>query len=106
MTSPSDLLNEKTLFQNWLESQSPETVVGLTDGCLKCPIANYLRAKGIRDPEIDRDYVYFQGEEGSLQDSLPDWAKEFIANVDGSAPQKKAPINAAQAIAILGSYRS
>jgi hypothetical protein len=107
MTLPSDLLENRTLFKTWLESQPPETVVGKTcsDSC--CPLASYLAAQGVEKVNVQPSYVEYHDPDymdGTDHYLLPPWSRAFIVQSDSIDTSGSVPVTAAEAIAILGSY--
>ena len=47
-----ELLSNPANFRTWLKSFEPNTGVGVTLHCDKCPIAHFLKAKNIKDIEV------------------------------------------------------
>ena len=95
----------KKQFIAWLESKKPRELVGRVGHCCLCPLANCLAERGKRDPWLESTVLYYgdpydgNGEEPVIEENLPEWAKNFIAEADN---RKTKQITAKTCLKIMG----
>jgi hypothetical protein len=74
-------------FKQWLESKPSDETIGIKASCGKCPIAQYLNENF---PLTDYNwwlvngtqYSCIQAKSDRLIWMLPEWAKEFVSQID------------------------
>lgn len=71
-------------FKDWLQNQSPTTVVGTTqDGC-DCPLARYSNTRAPSDFGWYVSCLYYHDQSDNENEyNLPDWATRFVDRIDG-----------------------
>lgn len=76
-------------------------ITGLTDNVCDCPVANFLKVHGVKNPQVDRDavglvaYEERDGSGGPLFVSMPRPVAAFIAAFDdGMYDNLRAPESA------------
>lgn len=84
-------------FYRWLNTKADDAYVGSRQQCSTCPVAEFLHeACGVPDAWVgERTYARYGF---NLQRPLPQWARYFIAGLDGLSNYR---ITAGQARAIL-----
>lgn len=95
-----DLLQTPQPFQQWLECQTPDAIVGKRATCCDCPLATFLKRQlHLKDPyaiEVNEDELYVDFEEYTL----PQWAQQFIVEVDDQGESYE-QVTAAEAQSLL-----
>lgn len=85
---------DRDSFTTWLQHQAPETVVGVSQDGMSCPLATYLQAQGAQTAFVGNG-TYQSGHFPLMP--LPRWAESFVRAVDG----RPDALTAERALAIL-----
>lgn len=74
----------RAAFQTWLESKDDDADVGIPAVSSSCPIATYLKDKGIEHPLVGMKLLtcVHKGEELLESFDLDPWAREFVRVFD------------------------
>ena len=71
---------DRDSFTAWLQQQAPDTIVGVSQDGMCCPLATYLQAQGARSAFVGNG-TYQSGHFPLMP--LPRWAESFVRAVDG-----------------------
>lgn len=109
MNTAQRLVIEETLreyltperFENWLRSQPEDMVVGKTGQGWNCPIARYLKDKGLHNISVGNLRMYVTSD-WLTPFTPPPWCHDFIDGVDIRSHQPpNSPVTAANALKVL-----
>ncbi len=81
------VLASPELFREWLAKMPAEAEVGRPESLFACPLANYLRSRGIADPAVGPSMVRWdvrRDPRTAPRQPLPEWARRFVATLDRS----------------------
>lgn len=119
-STAEDLTHQKALFNiimdiklfiQWLESKSPDEVVGFSRSSCECPLATYLKFRHSYYDTVGISIATHGADGGVPWVCLPDWASEFVYRVDSSyvpltsAIQPPLGITAEKALATIKSIQ-
>lgn len=91
---------DRSRFVAWLKGKPPTEVVGEQRDCHSCPLANfYEEASGGCEVVIFDRWGEHYIDRGYSTRRLPDWAADFVHDVDG---EDDARITAHRALQLLG----
>lgn len=100
--SPIDLLSGSIGFRQWLLTMPSDATVGVRGSITTCPIALYMRCKGVVDPSVGSKAMRWNVDSRQPRTApsfmLPAWAREFVGRVDDDWREC---ISAGRALAIL-----
>jgi hypothetical protein len=88
---------KRSKFKAWLQSKTPEQVVGRPGSLCQCPIANFHTEVGGCEVVITDSSQGFRVDRGDGRRVAPEWAQQFILGVD----EEKNPVTAGCALEIL-----
>jgi hypothetical protein len=89
------LLENKTLFENWLNSHSPSDEVGISIAAHHCPVFNFLKSNKFPIYGITPSLAWITEK---VCYELPEWTTTFIRCLDNTPNES---ISAAKALKIL-----
>jgi hypothetical protein len=94
---------DKRKFVAWLEAKPPDEIVGDNRDCHACPIAKfYCETSGGCEVVISQSSNGYVIDRGDGDRALPQWAVDFVFEVDGD---NDGHISAGRALEILASSR-